>query len=259
MELNFKFMGNNLDFYRLPSPHNCRRASWHDYKGPGWYLITLSKTPAVPAFSRIAGSLTAPENPPHCDLYDLGHIIDSQVASLDADPIFEIPTHVIMPDHVHLLWRVREWLPKDLGYYVGLFKSRCTKIWREQSSRDESLFMPKFNDRISFDDYMTRRFHNYIDDNPRRRLIVRSNPELFQSAQHIKIADRIMDCYGNFQLLKNPVIAPAIVSSRYTAEERARSEFLIEEAIRTQGVLISPFISQAEKALMHRAIDEGAI
>lgn len=178
-------MADIPDFYRQLCPHNCRRASWHDYKGPGWYMITLSKTPAAPSFSRIAGSLTIPENPPHCDLNDIGHIIDFQIVSLNSEPIFEIPTYVVMPDHVHLLWRVREWLPKDLGYYVGLFKSRCTKTWRE-----------------------------------RRRLIVKSHPELFQTAQRVKIADRVMDCYGNFQLLKNPVIASVIVSSRYTADFR---------------------------------------
>lgn len=221
-------------------------------------MITLSKDPKAPPYSFITGSLTQSDNPPRCILSHSGKIIESQILDLNADGLFEIFNHVIMPDHVHILWRVREWLLKDFGYYVGLFKSRCTKIWRETSSRKESLFLPEFNDSISFDEDLTRRFYRYISDNPRRRLIVKNHPDLFQSAQRVKIVDKIMDCYGNFQLLQHPLITAGIISSRYTSEERERNYRIIEETIRGNGVLISPFISQEEKSLMHRAIREGA-
>ncbi|MDE6199881.1 MAG: hypothetical protein K2L55_05570 [Muribaculaceae bacterium] len=185
-------------------------------------------------------------------------IIDRLVRDINLIDPFEVDNHVVMPDHVHILWRVKDWLPKDMGYYVGLLKSRCSKIWHEEYRESESLFLPKFNDRISFNDVMTERFSRYISDNPRRRLTVMTHPELFDRAQQVKILDRVMDVFGNFQLLKHPVIAPAVVSSRYTPEQKRKFEIQIEEAIRTQGVLVSPFISQAEKALMQRAIDEGA-
>lgn len=170
-------------------------------------MITFSKDPKVTPYSFIAGSLTQSDNPPRCILSDIGKIIESQILDLNADGFFEIFNYVIMPDHVHLLWRVKEWLPRDFGYYVGLFKSRCSKIWSENTSRKESLFLPKFNDRISFDEDLTRRFYRYISDNPRRRLIVKNHPHLFQSAQRVRIGDKIMVCYGNFQLLQHPLIA----------------------------------------------------
>lgn len=85
-----------------------------------------------------------------------------------------------------------------------------------------------------------------------------TRPELFERVQCVKISDREMDLYGNFQLLKHPIITPAIVSSRYTVEEAAIWSRAWDEAIRTQGVLVSPFISEAEQALMDRAIEEGA-
>lgn len=245
-------------YFKQHKPHNCRRAVWHNYKAPGWYMITFSKDPSLAPFSFIRGDLRNSTNPPHCHLSPSGLLIDHLIRDLNIIDNFEIQNHVIMPDHVHILWRVKYWLPKDLGYYIGLLKSRCTKIWREEFRESSSLFLPKFNDRISFNDAMTERFSHYISDNPRRRLTIMKHPELFNSARQVCISDRIMDIFGNFQLLRHPVIAPAIVSSRYTPEEKRIFEFQIEEAIRTQGVLISPFISKEEKALMKRAIDEGA-
>ncbi len=177
--------------------------------------------------------------------------------------MFEIPNHVIMPDHLHILWRVKEWLLKDLGYYVGLFKSRCTLNCRKafpyfSNIANFSLLEPKFNDKISFSDEMTQRFSTYISENPRKRLTVITHPELFNRAHRVRILDYEMDFYGNFQLLKHPIIAAAVVSSRYTPEERIRFQNAWEEAIRTESVLVSPFISKDEKVLMNRAIEEGA-
>ncbi|MDE6341150.1 MAG: hypothetical protein K2K93_02435, partial [Muribaculaceae bacterium] len=158
------------------------------------------------------------------------------------------------------LWRVKEWLPRDLGHYVAYLKAKSSALWHERFGTDPSvsLFAPKFNDKISFDDSMPARFSRYISDNPRRRLTVKTWPELFGRAHRVRILDKEMDFFGNFQLLKHPIIAPAVVSSRYSDEERKRYEFAWEEAIRTQGVLISPFISDAEKTLMRRGIESGA-
>lgn len=245
-------------FYRPLCPHNCRRAVWHNYKAPGRYLITINKNPLIAPFSTVCGELRNAANEPYCHLSASGVIIDRLIRDINLIEPFEVENHVVMPDHIHILWRVKDWLPKDFGYYVGLLKSRCSKIWREEFQQEESLFMPKFNDKISFDDVMTERFDRYISDNPRRRLTVMLHPELFNRAQQVRILDRVMDVFGNFQLLKHPIIAPAVVSSRYSPEQKRAVESLIEEAIRTQGVLVSPFISAAEKALMKRAIEEGA-
>lgn len=105
---------------------------------------------------------------------------------------------------------------------------------------------------------MVARFKAYIADNPRRRLMVMKYPGLFSSRRDIRILDRTFTVYGNFQLLRNPMVTPAIFSSRYTAAELSRWHRLWDETIRTEGVLISPFIHPEEKKLMDRAIDEGA-
>ncbi|MDE7346111.1 MAG: hypothetical protein K2N48_05175 [Muribaculaceae bacterium] len=250
-------------YFRPHIPHNCRRAKFHNYKAPGFYMITINKSTNAPIFSTLHGDIRSAENPPHTILTKAGLFINTEIQNIDNTAEFNIPNYIIMPDHIHILWQVKIWLPKDLGHYIGLFKSRCTKNWREYNHyypnlQYISLFTPKFNDKISFDEAMTERFSRYISDNPRRRLTVMTHPELFDRAHRVRILDKEMDFYGNFQLLKHPVIAAAVVSSRYTKEEKERYEFAWEEAIRTQGVLISPFISEAEKTLMRRGIESGA-
>lgn len=241
-------------------PHNCRRAKFHNYKAPGYYMITFNKSPSIPDFSYLAGNIRSTTNPPAIILSAIGKIIESKILEINQTKEFEIPNYVIMPDHVHILWRVKEWLPRDLGHYVAYLKARSTALWHEMfgTNPDLSLFIPKFNDKISFDDEMTARFSGYISDNPRRRLTIMTHPELFNRTHRVRILDKEMDFYGNFQLLKHPLIVAAVVSSRYTYDDKIRFQSAWEEALRTQGVLVSPFISNAEKDLMQRAIKEGA-
>lgn len=122
-------------YFRPHRPHNCRRAKFHNYKAPGYYLITINKEPSVPEFSHIGGDIRSTDNPPHTILTSIGEIINAEIENLSKTAMFYIPNHVIMPDHIHILWHVKEWLPRDLGYYVGLLKSRCTLNYRKSSQK----------------------------------------------------------------------------------------------------------------------------
>ena len=250
---------NNPEYFKELKPHNCRRAKFHDYKRPGRYMISISKAPECPDFSRLLGWPDRTEDPARVQLSEFGVRIQTQIAEVNALPQFDIDNSVIMPDHLHLLWRVKDWLPRDLGYYVGIFKTSCVNHIRKEIPGCAALqvFTPKFNDRIAFDDEMARRFYHYIEDNPRRRLMVMRYPELFSKACQVRILDRIFDVYGNFQLLKHPLISAAVVSSRYTPEERTRYRQQWDETIRGCGVFISPFISEAEKRLRDEILESG--
>lgn len=248
-------------YYRPIKPHNCRRARFHDYKAPGCYLITISKAPSCQNFSSLAGKPFEKTNPPRVEVSKIGQIIEYQIAAINEVEIFNVDNYVVMPDHIHILWRVKSRLPRDLGYYIGLFKSRCTKAWHESDEcryKTSPMFLPKFNDRIGFDKEIIIRFSNYIDDNPRRRLIVKTMPQLFSRKHQLRIGNRIMDAYGNFQLLRHPMISAVIVSKRYTDDQRMKLEAEWEECIRTGGVLVSPFISEVEQKIMVRGIEAGA-
>lgn len=258
---------NNLPerpfYYRKHRPHDCRRANFHDYKAPGVYMISISKGAGCLPFSAISAMKKEGTEIPFVQLSNLGQIIDFQIRSIEDWEFFRILNYIIMPDHIHILWQVKDRLKYDLGHYVGLFKTRCTTNFRrsglcESTATSPSVFSDNFNDKIGFDTPLIKRFSNYITDNPRRRYIAINRPELFIRVQRIRIGNKELDVYGNFQLLRHPIIAPAIVSSRYSEEQKRYYEWQWGEAIRTKGVLISPFISEAERDLMNRGIEEGA-
>ena len=197
--------------------HSCRRASFHNYKAPCTYMITITKDPSAPDFSSLTGIPGDASNPPATLLSSTGKIIEQQIIDLNFNVEFTIDAYVLMPDHIHIIWRVKTWLTKDLGYYVGLFKSRCTKIWREKycimnAASHPPLFKEKFNDRIGFNEDIVRRLINYTLDNPRRRLMISLWPKLFTMAQQVRILGLVFDVFGNFQLLKHPLISAAVVS-----------------------------------------------
>lgn len=248
----------NLPTYYKPHlPHSNRRAKFHNYRAPGAYMITITKAPEAPIFSTLCGDPLQGVEACSTILTRPGQIIAERLKKVDEDPAFTIEEKVIMPDHIHILWRVNKWLKMDFGNYVGFFKSTCSSAWKKESGM-ESLFLEKFNDRICFNEALKQRFISYIQGNPRKRLMVCMNPEIFSRRYRVRIQDMELEVYGNFNLLKHPIIAPVIVSRRYTDKERRQHDSLCEETIRTGGVLISPFIGKAEKAIMYRGISEGA-
>lgn len=246
-------------YFKPLSHHNCRRASFHDYKRPGQYMITINKAPGAPCFSTLGGNPFVPSDPPAAIPSPAGAIVDSQIHAIEDDDNFLITNHVVMPDHIHLLWTVRRLIPRELGAYVGLFKTRCTGSARKAGLLQSGapLFEDKFNDVIAFTPEIGERLSHYITDNPRRRMIVMKCPELFSRVQKVRLNGLEFDVYGNFQLLRHPVMWTAIVSSRYTEEERIRHAKAWDETIRCGGVFVSPFISEDERKLRKKLLDEG--
>ncbi|MDE6559724.1 MAG: transposase [Muribaculaceae bacterium] len=244
-------------FHQPHTPHSNRRSRHHDYRNPGVYMITISKDKTAPDFSYLQGDPQKRDDLPKAIPTPTGTIIETQIKAIEEDTNFKIEEYVIMPDHLHILWRVKRYLPKEFGYYVGLFKSRCTKNWRHilRYTTERPLFTPKFNDRIAYNKDMSERFRKYILDNPRRRRIRTLIPQLSQSAHRIRLGEMEFHIFGNFQLLRYPQIVPAIVSSRSTPEENTYFQRLWEETIRCGGVFISPFISHEEKVLRDRLLE----
>lgn len=278
-------------FFKEVRHHASRRAQFHDYKRKGAYLITISKAPSTPLFSKIIGDLTSaadtsvpfhisqrylrPEHnqlSPRLQLTSTGEIISAQLTRMIEEyPMFDFPIYAVMPDHIHILWVVKEELPQDLGHYVGRFKALCTKVMheanglptvneqhRQHSQCEDAVFAEKFNDKIVFSNDIYWRFASYILDNPRRRLMAMTKPEYFTRTIRLSINGQEFDAYGNFQLLRHPLISPVIISRRDTEARRQQLHREWEEISRAGGVLISPFISPAEREVMKAGIAGNA-
>ena len=180
-----------------------KRAFFKNYKLPGRYMITLSGVQGRPPASvvdRLNGE-------PSCRLTELGSRLEEFLLETFARlKKIKLEEYVFMPDHLHMLLDVRQRLDRELGSEIAAMKKGFSKIYSDYCGLDhtESYYRPLFNDRIIFDDeqYETERL--YLLDNPRRLVIMRENPDLFQRYNHLIIGDMEFAAFGNIFLLRRP-------------------------------------------------------
>ena len=81
----------------------------------------------------------------------------------------------------------------------------------------------------------------------------RAHPEFFRRVNKLKIGEKYYQAYGNFQLLECP-FKEQVVVHRASRPEVSQGWLY---AAANGGVLVSPFISQAEKAIRTEADEAG--
>lgn len=284
-----------------PSMH--RRCHDHDYRSISYYMITLSKNPAFkPAFCRIFdASLEAPDfdaakarsnalTPgikrillpnkagtagslsrviPAIELTDTGALI--RLAFRDffkIHPMLLLKKIVVMPDHIHFIIHVREYLPDHLGHYIGLLKHTCSRYVCdplnatlsgsfEPDKEISSIFEDNYHDRIIRNQNMLETERRYLDDNPRRYLFRKMHPEFFSSPVILTIGEEQYAAFGNILLLRKLHPIPVIISSKYTEHQLKEFETGWREATREHKALASPFISKAEKSIREEILING--
>ena len=171
---------------------------------------------------------------------------------------------VVMPDHVHFIIHVREYLPAHLGRYISRLKTVCTLAVSElpgypvdTDGNPLHIFEDNYHDRIIRNDSMLETERRYLDDNPRRYLLRKQHPEYFSSPVRITINGEHYSAFGNILLLKDIHPEPAIISRRYTPEHLSRLKAGWEEAARSRKALVSPFISKPEKEIKKAVLESG--
>lgn len=245
-----------------------RRCPWHDYRKKGTYMLTLVVEGRVPLFGELKGNAEAPlgsPDAPRVEYSELGTtILRDEICKINKFyPQVEVWKVCIMPDHIHMIVRVKEDLPekKHLGKVVAGFKSGCNnaywKIFGMNESPRQGLFEEGYNDKILLHEGQLDNWKAYLGDNPRRLLLKRQNPELFTVLTGMEVAGEQCQVVGNRFLLDIPDKMAVIVHRRYTDEENAR---LREEWLacgERGGVLVSAAISQKEKEVLREAMNRG--
>ena len=103
------------------------RPKWVDFQDPAIHLLTLVTTKRQPLLGTLVGEQIIPT--------PLGQRVAEEIERIPtykgANSI-EIYRYVIMPDHIHILLRIHERLPKHLGQYVRWFKRQCSIIAGEE-------------------------------------------------------------------------------------------------------------------------------
>lgn len=255
-----------------------RRCQWHDYHNKGIYMLTLVVDGREPLLGMLCGDT---DEQAHVETTPLGMTIEKEEVKKISIyyPQVEVWKVCVMPDHLHMIVRVKESLPegKHLGLIVRGFKSGCSKAWwrlsgvkapgtsaggaivpeASTSAQRKPLFEQGYNDKILYHEGQLDNWKAYMDDNPRRLLLKRRNPELFTVLYGMQVAGHDCQVVGNRFLLDIPDKMAVIVHRRYTGEENARLKEKWLACGERGGVLVSAAISPKEKEILREAMNRG--
>ncbi|MDE6341537.1 MAG: hypothetical protein K2K93_04405 [Muribaculaceae bacterium] len=244
---------------RLKAP----RACFHDYCSPGYYLITMTTHEGTPPLSVInypgeqylhKGYMIIPENS------SLGNCVKTELSAISIKkPELRIIRYVIMPDHIHFVLHVASPLDKSIGKYMAPFTSACSRSYSRLFGRSavSTLFQP-FDDQIIFNKEQLDRSIKYVEDNPRRYLLRKRHPDLFQRHLNVVIGGHEYAAFGNMFLLKKPYLLPIRIHRNWSKEEFDRYAAYCSAEIAKGAIPISPAIHKAEKDIIRKAIDGGS-
>lgn len=230
------------------------RAYFHDYRSRRIYHITLSKAPAVEDFGRLVGS----GREARVERSILGSIIARHIKRIpEFNPKLRVLQYIIMPDHIHLLVFATEMLELPLGNYIGMFKVTVGQNYRDGYGGRTPVFDEDFYDRFIRPRQSLDTVYNYIRENPYRLAVRKENPGFFRLVREISIGGTVYQSYGNQFLMSNPFKEAVVVHRSNTDDENRRLEALWLHTAANGGVLVSPFISRAEKAVREQAESLG--
>lgn len=150
-----------------------------------------------------------------------------------------------------MLIHVTERTKKHLSNIIAVYKHNCNR------AVGFPVFERNYNDKIVFRQGQKDNFYHYIADNPRRYLAKRLHPEFFMRTVNYEVDGKVYALYGNLFLLNAPDKTVVRYSSKHTDLQRRQKEHDYHEAMRTRGVLVSPFIHPDERAVRDNAIQAG--
>lgn len=114
------------------------RATWHDYRAPGFYMLTMTADTQQHTgrhkdlFGTICGE---DEASVHIQHTTLGKSIIAAIDNLEAMfPEVEVIESIVMPDHLHLQLWVHEPMLKHLGSIVGYIKKVSTTTYLHEAT-----------------------------------------------------------------------------------------------------------------------------
>ena len=262
-------------------------------------MVTLKRLPELAAFSQISDEAEprgwrrkgpppqngpAPQNAQGRPCY----LVENEITKAFARVIREfaakwwglwpIDCFVIMPDHIHLLIRIKDTGDQmPLGSYVyQLMKALAGEYWRvmavdgaaaakraaaaKQGGRGESLagaalsapippvFERAWHDWIVKKDGQLAAFTRYIRENPERAWLRRQNRQYFGKVRKVSFLGREWFAYGNVAILDLPMLM-AVKGHRATKPGTPEWNALVESCSRIGpgGAGVGTFMSPLEK------------
>ncbi len=205
-----------------------------DYSRPYFYMVTIRRNDGYPALSRVCGDAAS------------HYLAANWITRLFVDIIMTfhetwyciepIRCFSIMPDHIHLLIKIRDiekrvslavivrMLTRALekGYFALAGASACTtptdakraatgaggRSGAVARSGGQHLFAFDWHDWIVKADGQLAAFTRYVRENPERSWRRKSHREYFQRVNEVLFLGWKCYGYGNTEILKSPILEP---------------------------------------------------
>lgn len=228
------------------------RARGHDYASKSIYHITMVKAEGVGQFGRLAGNIAVPvgvQGSPYIIASPIGNAIKAALRMIPTiHPALRLYQYALMPDHLHIVIAAEEQLDEAIGRKLARFKRLAAEY-----AGLERVFERGFNDQILYRSRSLDAVFRYLKENPYRLAVRRSCPQHFRRVNNLTIGGLRCSAYGNMHLLDNPFKEQVVV---HRADDKATRQANRERWLYTAangGVLVSPFISPAEKGIRSEA------
>lgn len=152
------------------------RAPGFDYRDPGTYFVTMCTNNREHLFGEIRNGIMG--------LNEYGCVVADEIRNTTViRPYVHIDTWIIMPNHVHILFRIDDHIPdvirasprdaptfqlpaQSLGSIINHFKSACTKRINTIHDFDGTIWQRNYHDHIV----------RSIEECDRIRIYIRQNP-----------------------------------------------------------------------------------
>ena len=186
-----------------------------DYRKPLFYMVTIAKRNGIAPFGRILAC------DPACDsggayryhsLNAIGEAFAKIIASFHEKwrCLYPIECFCVMPDHLHLLIRLRD-MPDGVSLPVivlQLERALAAEYWRLAGGGEGPVFKREWHDWIVMRDGQLAEFTRYIRENPMRAWLRKRNARFFGEVRRVEFIGREWFAYGNLDILKLPEIVP---------------------------------------------------
>ena len=247
------------------------RLTGFDYSRPMFYMVTLKCLPERQALSAIVEPGRCEMNPTTRAMVNCIRNFHRECAAIEPIECFSV-----MPDHVHLLVKIREQVrarlvgetspsPRSLAStilrletIVELLMQALEGRYRETTGRREQVFAAQWHDWIVAARGQLAAFTRYIRENPLRWWRRHVNRQFFTQVGRLTFGEREWFAYGNPALLELPVVEPFQCSRKWVKEgPEWRTALARAGRIGPGGAGIGTFMSPCEKACGNEIFKEG--
>ena len=252
---------------------------WQDrgtaWKGVGIYHVTLT----IPSREPLLGKLVIPDDDPskaEVKRTQLGEdLIDCLMHLYEHYPEVRILQFCLMPDHLHMIWHVRQTMPRGIMSVARGFWQAAKKLGRAYTSslapniiRDKKRSQEIFSEmpfvRPLVHQGQLHSMIRYVQLNPQRLATKKLHPGFFYVQENVEIVGRIYSAVGNIALLQAEKYSPVHVRSMWVrdAEQHGCDQPLRDYknscvlSAREGTVMVSPFVSEHEKAVLDVLLKE---